>query len=1285
MTKSILSAIILITLSLYHPISAATPLRGYGSVKASFNNNFASFQCENKNFAEIVYAKLIRDIKECASSNPIQDYKVGIKDSIVYVVSANSKDEVDTLSKKLNLEFPEPKPYPNYLDYFDLKALKFYARPMDSLYGLGVENHWPFAKKVGIEGLAFHGINFAETKGPSSYSFLPWDYGIKDAERNGGMVTLSPQFAGMMPQWFFERHPEKCAKVQTHTLVTEWIQGVEGMPFDGDGKAMAAEKDPQIAFQKMVLERYKDSNALGGWQFYCGKPIGDQFGKGMSGILWDGSDEAFKAQKEWLKSKYSLQELSLRWTDKADSYKSWDDVPPMQLVDLIGGDWDKERWDLGNLEWYWSKAPDKKTWKGAKGWVEDESVEICTPPPADVKWVRNELPPSNRNNFLEQGRSWNRVTLKKCDWLEKNKGKKLYLRSVAYLMDNGPVALWANGRKSSAPGGGVCNMFGLAIEPNTFRNDGTDEIIVELPSGRCGGRFAGPISLSPNPVQNFPYSEKKINARYIDNIRFQNDKIIERNLKVYFLGRAIDPNRPISLSGADEPIFSDIADIWGENGFSLQSTSTDGFYWPFIPDLGRQHGFYFIGEPSADVAAEDRFDRNFGTIFYTGASSTAVFMDIEQYMKFETDSNGGMTKRKPITRLVGKYLIDEPSIGLYFSTLSILCDTGTPYHWNLARGEAQGVHYDTAMVNDKTFGKLKDISTRYPLVLDCGADVMNEKMVADIKQYVKNGGTFVAFTETGRHTELERDKHPFSRISGFRTKPLKGGVQSLKFETQDTFPIWSGKTFNANGYGKYTHSNWRWNRALEKTSDDVQILATWSDGTIASGVRKLGKGRIITLASGFWREASDIRGKWVPSRHNELTEQLFSQLGAKRTTKATSHHIWTRKATSKNGLEDWFIGFNIALNPETQNPFAVTANVEMKTDKKPTRVFDAFTGKDVEWIYEDGIVKIKNVEFGPFKTRIFAATKPIPLTEGLKTWWHEKITYWKRAPKHPIPDVKIEKDKIIEFNEWEFSTTPEIGGWRKANNSTWKLQFPDLKNYSGPATYRAHFDIPETAKDKKYIVRFTHSTIYDKADIFINGNKCGEFDQSRVHSELCGEIAFDISKFLIYGKTNTIEVKVIGGSKFIAGICDLIWIYEEKQFVEEIDMRGEWTLVMKDFLAEKEGKIPGKNFCRYLKKTVKIPSSWNDKKTYIRIVYPENTIGAILINGKSRNLPGNGHIPFGTREVIYIGDLIKPGSDNTIEIWHRHTIPVDWKGKSWNWPLESTLNIDEVTLGISKE
>ena len=183
-------------------------LRGYGEVEAFFAPDIARFACKDGQSAKTVYAKLIRDIQGCAAGVPRTPYKVGVKGTDVYAVSGPTEEHVENLAKKLGLETPAAEEYPNYLDYFDLKALKFYARPMDSLYGLGVENHWPFAKKTGIEGFVFHGIDFSETTGPNSYSFLPWDYGIKDAELNGGMVTLSPQFAGMMPKWFFERHPE---------------------------------------------------------------------------------------------------------------------------------------------------------------------------------------------------------------------------------------------------------------------------------------------------------------------------------------------------------------------------------------------------------------------------------------------------------------------------------------------------------------------------------------------------------------------------------------------------------------------------------------------------------------------------------------------------------------------------------------------------------------------------------------------------------------------------------------------------------------------------------------------------------------------------------------------------------------------------------------------------------------------------------------------------------------------------------------------------------------------
>ena len=68
MTKHAFTALFLLIFSFYAAASSVA-LRGYGSVKASFNEKYVSFQCENRNFAEIVYAKLIRDIKGCAAGD----------------------------------------------------------------------------------------------------------------------------------------------------------------------------------------------------------------------------------------------------------------------------------------------------------------------------------------------------------------------------------------------------------------------------------------------------------------------------------------------------------------------------------------------------------------------------------------------------------------------------------------------------------------------------------------------------------------------------------------------------------------------------------------------------------------------------------------------------------------------------------------------------------------------------------------------------------------------------------------------------------------------------------------------------------------------------------------------------------------------------------------------------------------------------------------------------------------------------------------------------------------
>ena len=148
-------------------------IRGYGEIEASFSPEEARFQCKTVETAEKVYAKLLRDIPGCAAAAPAGAYAVGIKDKTVYVLSGSDKAALDGRFAKDGISCPEPKKYPPYLDYYDLRALKFYKRPMDSFLGYGVENHWTFAEKVGMGGLVSHGIEFAQITGSIVASVVP--------------------------------------------------------------------------------------------------------------------------------------------------------------------------------------------------------------------------------------------------------------------------------------------------------------------------------------------------------------------------------------------------------------------------------------------------------------------------------------------------------------------------------------------------------------------------------------------------------------------------------------------------------------------------------------------------------------------------------------------------------------------------------------------------------------------------------------------------------------------------------------------------------------------------------------------------------------------------------------------------------------------------------------------------------------------------------------------------------------------------------------------------------
>ena len=571
---------------------------------------------------------------------------------------------------------------------------------------------------------------------------------------------------------------------------------------------------------------------------------------------------------------------------------------------------------------------------------------------------------------------------------------------------------------------------------------------------------------------------------------------------------------------------------------------------------------------------------------------------------------------------------------------------------------------------------------------------MNAKTIDLIRDYVRNGGTFVVLPETGRHSDLKQNVYPISELSGFRTVAYNA-QGSIRFsDTPSLFRRWAGKTMNGNGSARdWKNIQTARGVLLEKMAPDAEVIAVWSkQGNPAVGLRKIGKGRIITLGASFWRDARDVQGKWLPGGRNRILEEMLSDLGARKTSDADSERIWVRKAVTKNGLENWLIAVNMAEN----EPFQVRSTLSCALSFRPAKVMDALTGKEVHFTFSNGTLTLPDVAFEKYQTRIFSVARPVTVSEALVTWWGEKVKYWKQGPEIKLPYLREPVSDVLSFDRWKFTSDREnrissTDAWRKSNfddsswknsaNGSWKILFPGLANYRGTALYRRTFRIPPSWKGRRIVFHFLHTAIHDQAEFYLNNRRFRFYDAPAQHRELLAAQSADVTELLNPDGENLLAVKVTGGTTPAAGLCDSIWMEPEMKFDGEYSLNGSWTCLKKDFLTGIPAKIPGKIHGRFLRRTFRIPAEWKGKNIWLRVVVPEINIAAVVLNDRNRNM--GGFVPWGNRTIINITDLVKAGEENTIELWHRHTIPVFWRGLSWNWPTESFLSVSDVAVGYT--
>jgi len=574
---------------------------------------------------------------------------------------------------------------------------------------------------------------------------------------------------------------------------------------------------------------------------------------------------------------------------------------------------------------------------------------------------------------------------------------------------------------------------------------------------------------------------------------------------------------------------------------------------------------------------------------------------------------------------------------LYRSSRNALLGSTNFSKWDIGNSDMQAAHYDNVYANDSDV--LSGRIDKFPVLMDTGDDFMQPDIVEALTRYVKNGGTFVATQVTGRHSLEEVDSYPIASLVGCT---LKNSRQHGKLRFGAKLPVlngYAGREFAADGIALTPLPG----------ANSMVPLATWEDGSLAVGVRRLGKGRVIVLGAGFWR-------------NNDFYDKFFADLGITRTATSTSASVWAHKFVTKNGLQDWVVAFN-STNAQQ------TADVAYRVAAKPSVVWNMTTQQPVAFTYgADGWVRIAQTAIAPQSIAVFGSPRSSFLA-GLPVWWGEKTKYWKHC-EAVAPVVPTLPRETIPMMQWRFATDPDgkLSGaetwkgadfvdeaWKNVPTGLWDIIFDDpaMRQYHGLALYRNAFTVPEGWKGRRITLNlesYDTPIVYDTGEFYLNGKLVTTY---KAHG-WAQFYNYDVTDLLQPG-TNVLAVKVTGGKQF-SGVATPVWFQAEQRLAPTIDLAGPWTSVKQDYLTKETVTVPGTTTTRYLMRTVAVPAAWESKTVYIHLETGRQWVGSVVVNGHPINLNGSLH-PFPLRAEINITPYLKPGQDNRIEVWPFMTIP----------------------------
>ena len=1229
-------------------------LRGFGKVDARFTNegyvSALTLRAENAEKAKLWQAKYLSDMTNTIGTVSLETldgfhavnlgdkrgYATAVRDgrTVTILTSPTSTSLIAAARKKgATAQNTQPSsPVPAYINGWDQHAFRFYywagQKPQGAREYDALEEFDFMRDKTGVIFWAkHHRADRAEGIDDSNQ----WNWAFDAATKRNVPVTLNlaidetvsignayrdenmqhaPNFAGTYLRLMQPGH--------AGGTMLSWASDI------GRHRMLSGLQD--------ILKKYNTDSVMD-----ILEPHGE-LNHGDWTVLVEHGPLVDKSFREFLKERYG----SLRAVEKrhGKAYRKWDNVRLPEIAEFAG--WGPQ---AVNIEGDWKVHYPALREGGRRPSISVEN-DIHTAEPPDPKLFAVDCDDSQWGTLYKMSGSDEGLFLPKqpavvrrtFQWKRKPGKQWLYLWDLN-MVHGKEVIVSINGKEAgrseipfATPHWMVCEVSGLLKE-------GDNQIAVFLPNGFIGYR----AYITPEAPAAYPYFPGSLNALWADFSDWQGwsrNKAVEQGVAMI---REVEPDKTIICMAPDHYV-NQLREICRKYGARFHNTGyMAACHAEYLPMLMRGVGLPFSLEPGGPAGDLAEFKRFMGYYLTEGVNAIHYFIHVGAVL-WNQPIREQFEKVLPALRMMGQYHQPKSDVAMLFdSDINALMG----YPWRKASSAASTGFWEwrfpaTLIADYPPDGIIpvdfsNGVADDYKVVIDSNCMLMRDETRAGIREWVKRGGIFVSMFETGRHTPETPDAwalqdisgyrpHVFSEYKGLRNEP----VQRVKVTRVDGQPVFinAHREMNADG------------ARLESVAPDTIPLYRWEDGSVAIGMRPLGKGYVVTFGM-----------RLLPSGDEHVRLLLCDVLkwaGARQMELLAPRHLNPKHYVSNNGLLDIWVVWNHSDKPQNYT-FAFRDGKE-RPFKHVVVENDRFWSKG--W----------SGEIPPFEFKMFTSPRQQAPAEASRTWFNIQRGYWQGTEK--IKFAAKEKD-TSNFGK---NTLALDGLWKITKVETW----PRGHLHEGPLVTRPlHFDndylreltswtrdtvgsatrfnaektftVPKDWKNGEIglwcVGLYTgHLNVSGRARFLLNGQEIVPFRDG-------GGVA-GLPLPLKAGETATLRVEIENSEdtsvRGLAGQCFLAFTPTPARIV---DLSGDWDVRSHIHSADATTQpIPGKVTGGFISRTFDMPNLAKGDRVHLHMTNDSDITGAII---NERYVRRNHHV-FGEVTHLDVTHLINPGQPNRI-------------------------------------